>query len=190
MPKIETVLKSEISRLAKKEANKAFSPLAGEVRSMKKKLSDLSKKFGSLEKWSRDKMREAEEKKAQLKVPAEEVKKSRLSPRWIRNFRQKLGLSQNKLAIILGVSLGTVAMWEKGKFAPRKDKKAALIAVRKLGKREVGKVLEKKKAEVEEKKPKRRKAKKARKPAKKKAGKGRKAVVRKKRAGNVKTRKR
>ena len=186
MPNIETIIKAEITRLAKKEANQAFSPLAGEVRSMKKKLSDLSKKFAPLEKWTRDKMRQTEEKKAQLKAPADEVKKSRLSPRWIRNLRQKLGLSQNKLAILVGASLGTVAMWEKGNFSPRKDKKAALIALRKLGKREVKKVLEKKKAEIEEKKPKRRKVKKA---AKKKAGNGRKVGVRGKRAGKVKRRK-
>ena len=182
MPNIETIIKAEITRLAKKEVKAASSPLAGEVRSMKKKLSDLSKKFGPLEKWTKDKIRQDEEKKAQLKAPADEVKKSRLSPRWIRNLREKLGLSQNKLAILIGASLGTVAMWEKGKFAPRKDKKAALIALRKLGKREVGKMLEKKKAEVEEKKPKRRKAKRGKKPAKKKAGRGRKPGAKGKRS--------
>ena len=180
MPKIETTIKAEISRLAKREINAAFRPLAGEVRVMKKKLSDIKGKFAPLEKWTREKMREAEEKKAQLKAPADEVKKSRLSPRWIRNLRQKLGLSQNKLAILIGASLGTVAMWEKGKFAPRKDKKAALIALRKLGKREVRKVLEKKKEEeAGEKKPKRGKAKKVRKPGKKKAPKARPKKTRK-----------
>ncbi|MFH1437896.1 MAG: hypothetical protein ABIJ56_19470, partial [Pseudomonadota bacterium] len=166
MPKIETILKAEIIRLAKKEVKAASSSLAGEVRAMKKKLSDLSKKFGLLQRWGKDKMRQDEEKKAQLKAPAEEVKKSRLSPRWILNLRQKLGLSQNKLAILVGASLGTVAMWEKGKFAPRKDKKAALIALRKLGKREVKKVMEKKKGEESgEEKPKRGRPKKAKKPA-------------------------
>ena len=168
MSKIESTIKSEISRLSKREVNAAYRPLAKDVRDMKKKLSDLGKKFAPLEKWTREKIREAEAKKAQLKAPAEVVKKSRLSPRLIRSLRQKLGLSQNKLAILIEASLGTVAMWEKGKFAPRKDKKAALIALRKLGKREVKKVLEKKKVEAGEKKPKRKKAKRGRKPAKKK----------------------
>ena len=181
MSKIESIIKSEISRLSKREVNAASRPLAGEVRAMKKRLSDLTKKFAPLEKWTREKMREAEEKKAQLKAPAEVVKKSRLSPRLIRSLREKLGLSQNNLAKLIGVSLGAVAMWEKGKFAPRKDKKAALIALRKLGKREVKMVLEKKKAEAGEKKPKRRKAKRGRKPAKKKAGRGRKAGAHKNR---------
>ena len=148
MPKIETVLKSEISRLAKREVKAAFSPLASEVRDIKKKLSDLSKKFAPLKKWTREKMREAEEKKAQLKAPVEEVKKSRLSPARIRGLRIKLGLSQNDMGVLIGVSQGTVVMWESGKFAPRKDKKAALIALRKLGKREVRKVLEKKEEEM------------------------------------------
>ena len=209
MPKIETILKSEIIRLAKREINAAFRPLAGEVRSMKKKLSDLKGKFAPLEKWTREKMREAEEKKAQLKAPVDEVKKARFSPARIKNLREKLGLSQREMGILTGATIGAVASWEKGKFAPRKDKKAAMLALKKLGKRGVKKVLEKKEAEAGELKPEKGKAKKAtkkktgrrkpgrpakkkvlkkgaRKTAKKKAGRPKKAGTRKKRAGRAK----
>lgn len=171
MPKIENILKSEIIRLAKKEVKAASRPLASEVRAMKKKFSALSKKFSLLQRWGKDKMRQEEEKKAQLKVSTDEVKKSRFTPARIKNLRLKLGLSQRELGILTGATLGAVGGWESGRFVPRKDKKAAMLALKKLGKREVRKVLAKKEAEVGGEKPKRRKA---RKISKKKAGRGRK----------------
>ena len=220
MPKIESVLKSEISRMSKREVNAAYRPLAGEVRAMKKKLSDLLKRFTPLEKWTREKIREAEAKKAQLKAPAEVVKKSRMfTPVRIKNLRLKLGLSQRELGILTGATLGAVGGWESGRFVPRKDKKAAMLALKKLGKREVRKVLEKKAEEAGKEKPKRKKAKKpskkatkkkagrkkpgrpakkkapkkgarkTRKPMKKKAGRPRKAGAKRKRAGKARGRK-
>jgi hypothetical protein len=46
-----------------------------------------------------------------------------------------------ELGILTGVGLSAVAMWEKGKFRPRGEKKAALVALRKLRKRDVKKLL-------------------------------------------------
>jgi transcriptional regulator with XRE-family HTH domain len=40
----------------------------------------------------------------------------------IRKLRKKLGVSQKKLASLVGVSTGTVVAWEAGKFSPRKNK--------------------------------------------------------------------
>jgi hypothetical protein len=37
--------------------------------------------------------------------------------------------------------LGAVLSWEKGKFRPKEEKKVALVALRKLRKREVKKIL-------------------------------------------------
>jgi len=52
-----------------------------------------------------------------------------------------LGISQRELAVLTGASMGTVVMWEKGKFKPKADKRGALIALRKLGKRQVKRIL-------------------------------------------------
>lgn len=152
MGKIESTIKEEIMRLAKKEIKVFFSPLASEVRAMKKKLSSLSKTVSSLDRWTREKIRQDEKDKLMLKANAGEIKKSRFTPQRIRNLRQKLGLSQKALAILTEVTIGTVGAWEKGKFGPRADKKAALIALRKLGKREARKVMDKKRAELVKKK--------------------------------------
>ena len=43
---------------------------------------------------------------------------------------------------LVGVNQFTIYNWEKGESRPRQDKLAALVAVRKLGKREAEKRLE------------------------------------------------
>jgi DNA-binding transcriptional regulator YiaG len=82
-----------------------------------------------------------EEAKPKLEATPEEVKASRLTPDRIRGLRKKLGISMRELGVLTGSSLSAVLSWEKGKFKPRGDKKAALVALRKLRKREVGKIL-------------------------------------------------
>ena len=57
-----------------------------------------------------------------------------------------------ELGVLTGSSLSAVLSWEKGKFKPRGDKKAALVTLRKMRKRDVKKVLaEKAGAKVESK---------------------------------------
>ncbi len=76
-----------------------------------------------------------------MEATPEEVKASRLTPDRIRGLRKKLGISMRELGVLTGSSLGAVLSWEKGKFKPRGDKKAALVALRKLRKRDVKKLL-------------------------------------------------
>ncbi len=141
MGKVETSIKSEILRLARREVRGAFLPLRREVRAMRLRLSGLSKSFVLLDRVAKEKLRQDESKKLQLEASAEEVKASRLTPPRIRNLRQKLGLSQRELAVLTGVTIGAIGLWEKGKFRPAMDKKAVLVALRKLGKRDVRKLL-------------------------------------------------
>jgi hypothetical protein len=46
-----------------------------------------------------------------------------------------------ELGVLTGSSVGAILFWEKGKFKPKADKKGALIALRKLGKRQVKRML-------------------------------------------------
>jgi len=52
-----------------------------------------------------------------------------------------LGISQRELGLLAGATIGAVASWEKGKFKPQREKKAALVALRKVRKRDVRKML-------------------------------------------------
>jgi DNA-binding transcriptional regulator YiaG len=160
MAKIEGVIKAEIMRLAKREVRSVFRPLKREVWQMSTKLSTLSKGIASLNRVAKE--LHLEEAKPKLEATPEEVKASRLTPERIQGLRKKLGISQRELGILIGASLGTVAMWEKGKFKPKPDKKAALVAVRKLKKREVKKLLAEKAEELKKGKAERKPSKKPR----------------------------
>ena len=96
-----------------------------------------------------------------MQASTEEVKVSRLTPARISNLRKKLGLSQRELAVLAGVTIGAIGLWEKGKFRPAMNKKAILVGLRKLGKRDVRKLLATKAGEATKPKARRIKATKA-----------------------------
>ena len=160
MAKIEGVIKSEIIRLAKREVRAVFRPLRREVWQMSTKLSNLSKGIASLNRMAKE--LHLEEAKPKLEATPEEIKASRLTPERIRRIRSKLGISQRELGTLIGASLGAVLSWEKGKFKPKGDKKAALVGLRKLKKRDVKKLLMQKAEELEKGKAEKKPAKKPR----------------------------
>jgi DNA-binding transcriptional regulator YiaG len=162
MGKIESMIKSEIQRLARREIRSTFRPLKREVRTMRLKVSSLMKGFGNLNRITKEQVQRASEQ-FKLESSPDEIKIARFSPARIRALRLKKGLSQKELGMLIGVSLGTVVLWEKGKITPKAERKGALIALRKLKKREIRRVLAEKKASE----PKKEKVKKAR-PARKK----------------------
>ncbi len=144
MGKMEGTIKSEILRLAKREVRAAFLPLRREVWAMKLKLSGLAKGFTALNRQAKElRLGEA---KPKLEASPEEVKASRLTPERIRRLREKKGLSQRELGLITGATTGAVLSWEKGKFKPQGNKKAALVALRKVSKRDLKKMLAEKTA--------------------------------------------
>ena len=145
MGKLESTIKSEIERLAKREVRATFLPIRHEVWGMKLKLSNLLKNFTVVNRVVKEQAKQYEEKKLTLEASPEEVKASRLTPGRIRNLRKKLGISQRELGILTSVTTGAVALWEKGKFKPKGEKKTALVALRKLRKRDVRKMLAEKK---------------------------------------------
>ena len=139
MGKLESTIKSEMQRLAKRQIRSTFLPLRREVRSLRSKLSTLSKGITSLNRLTKD--LHLEKAKPKLEATPEGVKASRLTPDRIRGLRKKLGISMRELGILAGATVGAILSWEKGKFKPRGEKKAALVALRKLRKREVRKML-------------------------------------------------
>ncbi|MBU1209219.1 MAG: hypothetical protein KKH04_20210 [Proteobacteria bacterium] len=159
MAKMEGAIKSEILRLAKREVRAAFLPLRREVWVMKLKLSGLSKGFAILNRQAKE--LRLQEPKSKLEATPEEVKVSRLTPERIRNLRKNKGISQRELGILTGATTGAVLLWEKGKFKPTENKKAALVALRKVTKRDVKKMLAEMAGDKQKVKPAKGKGKKA-----------------------------
>jgi len=142
MGKLEATIKSEIVRLAKREMRKTSAPLGRDVRLLKSTVSQLRKTLTALERFTANQQRDLRKRKTPLEATPEEVKKSRFSPALIRSLRKNLGISQKELAILAGVTVGAAHLWEIGKFKPKDEKKAVMVALRKLGRRDVRKLLE------------------------------------------------
>jgi DNA-binding transcriptional regulator YiaG len=113
---------------------------------MRVKLSNLLKTFVPMNRLAKE-MAESKAKEPKLAASPEEVKASRFTPERIRHLREKLGISQRELGVLIGASSGAVLSWEKGKFKPQGEKKAALVALRRMRKRDVKKMLEEKAGE-------------------------------------------
>ena len=143
MGKLEVLVKAEILRLAKKEIRGATRPLRHDVRVLKATLSQVRKSVIALERIAAQAQKQIQKEKPQLQASPEEVKASRLSPRLIQTLRKHLGISQKELGTLAGVTAGAVAQWESGNFKPKGEKKAVLVGLRKLGRREVRELLEK-----------------------------------------------
>ncbi len=167
MGKLEGTIKSEIVRLAKREIRKISAPMGRDVRSLKSIVSRLRKSVFALERLTAEQQKELRLGKRRLEATPEEVKKSRFSPRLIRSLRKHLGISQREMAFLTGVTVGAIYQWEKGIFEPRGEKKGILVALRKLGRRDVKKFLEEKGSQLAEKKVRRPRGKKAKRTARK-----------------------
>ena len=148
MGKMESIIKAEVQRLAKREIHMKIAPLAQDIRMLKNKLFQFQKIVLLLERSIAHQQKKSGIREETLEASPEEVKASRFSPQLIRSLRKHLGISQKELAILVGVSLGAAHLWETGKFKPKDEKKRVLVALRKLGRREVRRLLEEKAARV------------------------------------------
>jgi DNA-binding transcriptional regulator YiaG len=141
MGKLEKSIKSEIVRLARTELRKVSVPLARDVWSLKRAVSQIRKTVLPLQQFTARQQKELQNRKISLEVTPEEMKISRFSPRLVQSLRKHLGLSQRELAILTGVTIGAVQKWESGKFKPKEEKKRRMVALRKLRRKDVRRLL-------------------------------------------------
>ena len=141
MPNIGALLKSEISRLCKREirkevasVRKASAAYRHDIAALKRQIAAMQRKMVSLEK----RAGVAGDKKPAT-LPDRPV---RFVAKGLRSLRSRLGLSAPQLALLLGVSEQSVYNWETKKATPRKEQFAEIIALRGIGKREAQQRLE------------------------------------------------
>jgi DNA-binding transcriptional regulator YiaG len=142
MGKVGSIINSEIIRLAKREVRKVSIPLKRDVRLLKISVSQLRKSVLTLERFAAQKQKELSNREIQLKASPEEIKQSRFSPRLLQSLRKRLGITQKELAILAGVTVGAAHLWEIGKFRPKDNKIGVLVALRKLTRSDVKKLLD------------------------------------------------
>lgn len=135
MPNLAKVLKDEIQRLARKETRAATARLRKDNTALKRVIADHKGRLAILEKDNRRLLSYMQEsREGSIKASDEEIQKARITAKMIRRLRDKFGLSQAELALLLNVNPQTVYQWEhrEGRLSFRGDAKAAIIELRKL----------------------------------------------------------
>jgi len=141
MPNIATVLKQEITRLARKEAKAHVERLRKANAQYRKDIAEVKRQLGAMKKRV-DYLDAQERKRLRKPVSVSEAEGHRFSPGWLKAHRYRLGLAAADYAELVGVSPQTIYNWEHGKSKPRKEQLAALAAIRRIGKREAQRRLE------------------------------------------------
>jgi DNA-binding XRE family transcriptional regulator/ribosomal protein S18 len=139
---IATVLKSEISRVSRRESKshtqalkKASTQYRTDIAALKLRVAELERLVARLGKGL--------SKKTQPAVTNDEPVKVRFSAKGFASLRRKLGLSSAEMGLLIGVSDQSVYKYEKAEVQPRSATLANIAALRKLGKREVSERLAK-----------------------------------------------
>lgn len=131
-------LKDEIQRLARREIKAAISGLRKDNAALKHGAADLKRRLAAVE--AVNKRLTAMAQEAQPKTESMDGQdKTRITAKMIRAIRDRLGLSQNAFAKLVGVSSQAIIQWEHkdGRLKFRGDTKQRIVGIRKLGKREV-----------------------------------------------------
>lgn len=135
MTNLATVLKSEISRISRKEVR-------GDILALKKALGSYRTEIAGLKR--RTQVLEQEVRRLTRGIakaaPMEEANGSaevlRFSAKSLASQRRRLGLSAHDCGLLVEASSQSIYNWEDGTTRPRPRHLAALAGLRKLGKKE------------------------------------------------------
>ncbi len=140
MPDLNKPIREEITRLTRKELKQALQDQKKINTALKKSLAAVKAECAELRR---------EVKAIQKRLPKppvektpevadEKLKRFRPTSTTVKTLRAKLGVSQGELAKLLGVTGQTVYLWEQkdGRLQLRSNAKAALFALRGIGRRE------------------------------------------------------
>lgn len=136
---IAQVLKAEISRISKREAKALITPIRKSSAKVRPDVADLKARLALLEKEVK-RLNVIVVNLASTQPAPVEVPEGRawISGKGVKALRRKLGLTQEELGRLTGVSTGGVRAWERqaGMLKLRDATKRAIMAVRGIGKAE------------------------------------------------------
>lgn len=141
MPNIGSVLKSEISRVSRKEVRGETQALKKSVSQYRAQIADLKRRMQALEQQVKRLGKAAARAPAVQEAAAEPASQLRFSAKGLAAQRKRLGLSAAAVARLLGVSALSVYKWESGKTRPRARQIEAIATLRGMGRREAAKRL-------------------------------------------------
>jgi DNA-binding XRE family transcriptional regulator len=129
-------LKSEISRLARKEVRAETQGLKKSITQHRSEIAGLKKRLSALESQLR-KISKGAGTKVSGDVQETAIGALRFRAGGFASLRKKLGINAAEMGLLLGVSAQSIYHWEAGKSKPRASQLAAIAEVRSMGKRAV-----------------------------------------------------
>ena len=136
MPNIASILKSEISRVARKEVRAEVLTLKKAIATHRKEIAALKHRALALEQALR---RMGRSQGAAAEPAAADDDASglrRFSAKGLLSLRGRLGLSAAECGALVGASSQSIYNWEQGKARPSAKHLPAIAALRSMGKRE------------------------------------------------------
>jgi DNA-binding transcriptional regulator YiaG len=144
MPNIATVLKAEISRVARKELRGNTNSLKKTVAAQRSEIASLKQRVQALEGVLKrlTKGVNANQKPSNAPVAGESSGNSdsaglRFRAAGMATNRKRLGLSAADFGLLVGTTGQSIYAWEAGKSKPRPQTLAAIAALRGVGRRQV-----------------------------------------------------
>jgi DNA-binding XRE family transcriptional regulator len=131
---IATALKSEISRVSRKEAKSHSLPLKKASAQYRSDIAALKRRVAELERLV-SKLSKTHDKRPAAPVDSQSQAKVRFSAKGFASLRSKLGLSSSDMGLLIGVSDQSVYKYEKGEVQPRAATLLAIAGLRGLGKK-------------------------------------------------------
>ena len=158
MPNLATLLKEEISKLARKEVQDQTRELVKTIKEQNARIARLEKQDDQPKAKAKAKPKAKAKAKADKPAPAKKAAapapkrkaKTRFSPASFKNNRKRLSLSQADVGVLLGTSTNTVLRWEAGSSKPRDAHLPKIAALSKMGKKQAKQELEQRKAQAGE----------------------------------------
>lgn len=140
MPNVASILKSEISRVARKEVRAETQALKKAASTYRTEIAALKRRTLALESALR-RVSKTNPKAATLSdgVPA---KRGRYSAKSLASQRRRLGLSASDCGLLLGASAQSIYNWEEGGTRPMAKHLAAIGKLKTLGRRQVAEQLQ------------------------------------------------
>jgi DNA-binding transcriptional regulator YiaG len=138
MANIASLLKSEISRVARKEVRAETAALKKAVSSYRSEIAALKRRAQALESDLR-RLSKAAGKAAALPAASDDdapARAQRFSAKGLASQRKRLGLSAHECGLLVGASGQSIYNWEDGKARPRAKHLQALAALRGMGKKD------------------------------------------------------
>lgn len=134
MANIASVLKSEISRVARKEVRAEIEALKKASVQHRSAIAQLRRQVSELEKQLKLAKRQAASASRVEEAATADVSR-RFSASRLAAHRAKLGLSAAAYGKLVGMSGATIYLWEQEKSRPNSEQLQKLAAVRALGRR-------------------------------------------------------